>query len=230
MSQILEQSKQPIFLVVDDNEAIVAGTSQALKRRYPQVEVLTALDAQTAQSQVERYYLDVENYYLDLVVLDLSLPDKPYSTANSEVGIQLLKTLMEAHPAPNIAVLSTNIKSLVRVKPLINSYEGGFVAMDKSIPNQEMLKLVDFALRGSIYLPPQVRSRPEIDRKWIEMLTLKFEQALTDQAIAKRMSVSDRTIRNYWLRLQDALGIHDDPEKDLKIQIEIVARKIGLLG
>ena len=222
MSQLSEQSK-PIFLVVDNNQAIVAGTSQALKGKYPQVEILTALDAQTAQSQVEQYNPD-------LVVLDLSLPYKPYSTANCEVGIQLLKTLMLFNPAPNVAVLSTNIKSLVRVKPLINSYEGGFVAIDKSLSSKEMLKLIDFALRGSIYLPPQVRSRPEFDRKWIEMLTLKFEQGLTDQAIAKRMSVSDRTVRNYWLRLQDALGIHDEPEKDLKIQIEIAARKIGLIG
>jgi len=34
---------------------------------------------------------------------------------------------------------------------MINAYEGGFAAMDKSLPISEMLKRIDFALRGSIY-------------------------------------------------------------------------------
>jgi len=77
---------------------------------------------------------------------------------------------------------------------------------------------------------PEVRSRPEFDRKWLEVLTLKFQEGLTDKAIAERMAVSDRTVRNYWIRLQDALGVYDQPNKDLRIQIEIEARKIGLIN
>jgi DNA-binding NarL/FixJ family response regulator len=79
-------------------------------------------------------------------------------------------------------------------------------------------------------LPPELRSRPEFDRKWLEVLTLKFQEGLTDKAIAERMAVSDRTVRNYWIRLQDALGVYDKPDKELRIQIEIEARKIGLIS
>jgi DNA-binding NarL/FixJ family response regulator len=223
MSQSTSEQFKQKFLVVDDHEAILEGTIPVLKRTYPTAEIFTAQDVQSAQSQVV-------NHRLKLVVIDLSLPEKPHAPANLEVGMRFLKTLIESNSAPNIMVLSTNVKPLVRMKPMINAYEGGFAAMDKSLPISEMLKRIDFALRGSIYLPPEVRSRPEFDRKWLEVLTLKFQEGLTDKAIAERMAVSDRTVRNYWIRLQDALGVYDQPNKDLRIQIEIEARKIGLIN
>lgn len=222
MNQTILQQEVEKFLVVDDHEAILEGTVPALKEKYPTVEIFTAQDRQTAQQRV-RYN------HPDLVVLDLSLPEKPKSPATLEVGLQFLNTLMSSNPAPNILILSTNVKPLVRLKPTINTYEGGFAAMDKSLPIREMLRLVDLALRGSIYLPQNVRSRPEFDLKWIEMLQLKFQEGLTDKAIAQRMNVSDRTIRNYWIRIQDSLEIYDDPEKDVRLQIQIEARKMGLL-
>lgn len=210
------------FLVIDDHEAVLAGTVPALKAKYPDAEILTAQDRQNAQKILQQYNPNV-------VVLDLSIPDKPNSPANPEVGIQFLRNLISSSQAPNIMVLSTNVQPLVRLKPLINSYEGGFAAMDKSMPIQEMLRLIELTLRGSIHLPPQVRSRPEFERKWLQLLQLKFREGLTDKAIAARMSVSDRTVRNYWVRVQDALGIYYETDKDLQFQIEIEARKVGLI-
>lgn len=223
MSQNLSEQSKSIFLVVDENEAIVAETSQALKGKYPQVEILTALDAQTAQSLAEKYYLD-------LVMLDLNLPYKQYCTANYIVGIQLLKTLMQANYAPTIAVSSINIKSLMLVRLLINNYKSSFVAMHKCLSTKEMLKLVDFALKDTVILAPEKLPFQQFDLKWIEMLRLKFEQGLTERAIARRIGVSDRTLRTYWKKIQDFLGIYDEPEKDFKIQIQIAAREIGLIG
>ncbi|MBD2078154.1 response regulator transcription factor [Phormidium sp. FACHB-592] len=223
MSQRASTDPTHTFLVIDDHEAILEGTVPALKRAYPTVEIFTAQDIQTAQTQIGYYHPT-------LVLLDLSVPPKPYAPASADVGIKFLKLLIESKLAPNLLVVSTNIKPLVQLKPMINAYEGGFAAMDKSSPIREMIRLVDFALRGSIYLPPELRARSEFDRKWLEVLTLKFQEGLTDKAIAERMQVSDRTIRNYWVRLQDALGIYDEPDKDLRIQIAIAARKLGLLS
>jgi DNA-binding NarL/FixJ family response regulator len=223
MSQPASKQNQHIFLVVDDHETILEGTVPALKKEYPDANIFTAGDAQTAQELIRCYRPN-------LILLDLSIPAKPDNHASLDVGMQLLKLLMESHLAPNIMVLSTYIKPLIQLKPMINAYEGGFAAVDKSLPIREMLRLLDFALRGSVYLPPELRSRPEFDRKWLQVLKLKYQDGLTDKAIAERLQVSDRTIRNYWIRLQDALGVYDDPEKDLRIQIEIAARKIGLLN
>jgi DNA-binding NarL/FixJ family response regulator len=222
MSRGATDSIKQIFLVVDDHEAILQGTVPALQTAYPVAEVLTAQDVQMAQ-------LQMGSCSPVLIVLDLSLPARPHAPASSEVGLHFLKNLIASELAPNILVLSTNIQPLVQIKPMINAYEGGFAAMDKSLPIREMLRLVDFALRGSIYLPPQIRSRTEFDPKWLEVLTLKFQEGLTDKAIAQRMQVSDRTIRNYWIRLQDSLGVYDEPGKELRIQMELAARKLGLI-
>ena len=75
--------------MVDHNKTILAETSQALKENYPQVEILTAVDAQSAESLFEQYSPK-------LVVLDLDLPDNSSSPANFKVGIKLLKPLMQA--------------------------------------------------------------------------------------------------------------------------------------
>uniref|UniRef100_A0A832M2B3 Response regulator transcription factor n=1 Tax=Oscillatoriales cyanobacterium SpSt-402 TaxID=2282168 RepID=A0A832M2B3_9CYAN len=223
MSQSTSEPGKQKFLVVDDHEAVLEGTVPAFKKHYSDAEILTAQDVQAAQTQL-MYHRPT------LVVLDLSLPEKPYAPASAEVGIAFLKMLMTGATAPNILVLSTNIKPLIQLKPLINTYEGGFAAMDKALPIREMVRLVDLSLRGSIYLPPEIRSRPEFDRRWLDVLTLKFKEGLTDKAIAERMQLSDRTIRNYWIRLQDALDVYEEPDKDIRIQIEIAARKLGLLN
>jgi DNA-binding NarL/FixJ family response regulator len=224
MSPSGSQQQSP-FLVVDDHEAILEGTVPALKKQYPTVEILTAQDRRTAQRLIEQIFPV-------LVVIDLSLPKESGLAAHPDVGIQWLEALMQLEKAqkPNLLVLSTNVKPLVRLTPLINVYEGGFAAMDKSRPIREMLKLVDLALRGSISLPLEVRSRPEFDSKWLEVLSLKFQHGLSDRAIRERMGIAERTLRNYWIRIQDALLIPDDPNQDLRIQIEIAARKAGLIS
>ncbi len=222
MTEQLESAKQK-FLIVDDHEAILEGTIPALRTKYPVADIFTAKDLQAAEKLVQQYHLN-------LVVVDLSLPRSPGDSAKVEVGMQLLKNLMQSNDAPNIVVLSTNIKPIVRIKYIVNTYEGGFAAMDKSLPLREMLKFVDIAQRGSIYLPKEVRARPEFDRKWLEVLTLKYQEGLSDKAIARRMSITDRTVRNYWIRIQDALGVFDNPDKDLRVQIEIAARKAGLIN
>ncbi|MBD0303337.1 MAG: response regulator, partial [Tolypothrix sp. T3-bin4] len=115
------ESKQTLqkFLVVDDHEAILQGTIPALKDKYPEAEIFAIQDAQTAYQQFERHHPD-------LLIVDLCLPEKPQAPAQVEFGMQLIKTLMSSPLAPNLVVLSTNIKPLVRLKPMINAYEGGF--------------------------------------------------------------------------------------------------------
>ncbi len=211
------------FLVVDDHEAVLRGTVPTLRRAYPQAEILTAQDYSTAAGLIDR----VQPH---LMVVDLSIPESPGTPATPSVGLRLVEQLLVSKWAPNIAVLSTDINPLVRLKAAIKIYEGGFAAMDKALPLQDMINYINFALRGSVYLPQTVKSRPEFHARWLQLLHLRFEEGLHDRAIAKRMGTSDRTIRNYWIRIQDALLIGDDPDKDVKTQVEIEARKIGLIS
>lgn len=217
-----ETANKHRFVVVDDHEAVLQGTVPALQKSYPQAEIFTAQDYESAMRLLEQVQPE-------LMVVDLSIPRSAGETATPDVGLQLVEELLTSQLAPNIAVLSTDINPLVKLKAIIKGYEGGFAAMDKSLPLQEMLNYVDFAMRGSVYLPQKVKARPEFHPKWLELLQLRFQEGLTDKAVAKRMGTSDRTIRNYWVRIQDALLIGDEPDKDLKVQIELEARKIGLI-
>lgn len=220
---ISDTNGQKKFLIVDDHEMILEGTVPALRQAYAKAQILTAQTLQAAKQQIARLAFD-------LVIVDLSLPKKAGDMATTEVGFQLLDILMQSDMAPNIMVLSTNVRPLIRLKPVINAYEGGFVAMDKSSPIQAMLNAVTVALRGSIYLPPEVRARPEFDPKWQQMLKLKYQEGLSDKAIARVMHISDRTVRNYWVRIQDALNVYDDTDKDLRIQIQMAARRAGFIS
>lgn len=227
ITQNPSEISRPTFLVVDPNQIILAATKQALEQNYPDVNIQTAVDAQSAGSQVEQSRPM-------LVLQDLVLPETPDFPASHKVGIQFVQSLMQADPRPHIVVSSTKVMSLSRIISPIKSY-GGFAAGDKFTSIKELLRLVDYSFRGSIYLPPLLRHCPKLKPHLLEILRLKFEEEYSDQAICEeiwvkgRRGISDRTLRNYWPVIHNLLGVHYDSRKDPKIQIEIAARKLGLI-
>lgn len=210
------------ILVVDDHESVLTGTVNVLKQQYTGADFFTAQTAERTQQQVE-------GVQPDLIVMDLSIPEKPGETARTDVGIQLLRTLMQNYPSLNIVVQSAYAKALVRLKPAINAHEGGFTIADKSLPLKEMLIKVDWALQGLVYTPREMRTGLELKPEWLEVLKLAFEQGLQDKAIAEKMNVSERTVRHYWTQVQDALSVYPEAGKNIRIQTEMRAREEGLI-
>ena len=215
------------FLVIDDHEAILNGTLPALQNHYPNANIFTA------QTFDEALRIFKASQDWNLAVVDLSIPKSKGELASPEFGIDLLKHFLNTKIAPNILVLSTDTKPIIRLKSFINGYEGGFVVMDKGQSLDEMIQMAGFALRGSVYWPKSLNyggaSPQEFDHRWIQVLKLKFENGLTDKAIASELAVSDRTIRNYWIRLQDSLCVPNDPNHDVRIQIWNTAKGWGLV-
>jgi DNA-binding NarL/FixJ family response regulator len=219
------KSPQPVkqkILVVDDHESVLDGTVNMLRQQYPEAEILTAQTAQSTQKQVE-------STQPDLAVMDLSIPEKPGEMARTETGIQLLRTLMEQYPTLNIVVQSAHVRSLVRLKPAISTHEGGFTIVDKSLPLKEMLTKVEWALQGVVYTPREMRTRLEVKPEWLELLTLAFQEGLQDKAIAEKMSIAERTVRHYWTKIQDALGVYPEAGKNIRIQTQMRAKEEGLI-
>lgn len=217
------------FLVVDDHESVLNGTVNVLKQRYSEAEILTAQTATEAQQVIG-------STKLDLVVMDLSIPEALKITSEAskkeariEIGINLLRSLLKQYPTLNLVVQSAYTKALVRLKPAIDAHEGGFTIADKSLPLQEMLTRVDWALQGIVCTPKEMRTRLEIKPEWIEVLKLAFEQELQDKAIAEKMCLAERTVRHYWSQVQDKLGVYPEPGKNIRIQTEKRAREEGLI-
>ena len=224
MRQTLSGKALLKILVIDDHESVLGGTIDVLQKQYPDAELITALTAKNALNQVM-------NSQPDLVVMDLSIPENTGMMARPDTGVQLLRTLMKEFPNLNIVVQSAHVRTIVRIRPDIDAHKGGFTVADKSLSSQEMLTRVDWALQGLTHTKDikGIHSGLEVKPEWIRVLTLAFEEGLQDKAIAERMCVSERMVRHYWSKLQDALNVYPDDGKNIRIQTEMTAREEGLI-
>ena len=209
------------FVVVDDHDSVLTGTCSALKDQYPKTHLVTSNIASTVEGLVE------ENKP-ELVMMDLSIPDKASEPSQPAVGLALLRSLLANHPDLNFVIQSAHVRSLIRLKPAINAHKAGFTISDKSLPTAEMLIKVDWSLNGLLYTPPEMRTGIELKPEWLEMLKLAFVEGITDKAIAQKMNVSERTVRHYWTRAQDALEVYPNPGINIRIQTYNKARAVGL--
>ncbi|KAB8315830.1 response regulator transcription factor [Tolypothrix campylonemoides VB511288] len=224
MRQTLSGKALLKILVIDDHESVLGGTLDVLRKQYPDAELITALTAKNALNQVM-------NSQPDLVVMDLSIPENTGMMARPDTGVQLLRTLMKEFPNLNIVVQSAHVRTIVRIRPDIDAHKGGFTVADKSLSSQEMLTRVDWALQGLTHTKDikGIHSGLEVKPEWLRVLSLAFEEGLQDKAIAERMCVSERMVRHYWSKLQDALNVYPDDGKNIRIQTEMTAREEGLI-
>lgn len=224
MKQALSEKALLKILVIDDHQSVLTGTVDVLRQNYPGAELITAINVTNALNQMTASPPD-------LVIMDLSIPENLGETARPDVGVQLLKNLMKDYPSLNIVVQSAHIRTLVRIRPDIDSHKGGFTVADKSLSSQQMLTRVDWALQGLTHTKEikAINSGLEIKREWFMVLTLAFDQGLQDKIIAQKMCISERMVRHYWSKLQDALDVYPEEGKNIRIQTEMRARQEGLI-
>lgn len=226
MSQELPKTVKTLkILVVDDHPVVLGGTLDLLVEEYPTAEMLTARTAKETGKQVAKEQPD-------LVVMDLSIPEVAGETAEIGVGIQCVRTLMGSYPDLSFTIQSSHIKALVRIKHEIDAHQGGFTIADKGLSGREMLARVDWALQGVTHTK-DIQTSLEIKPEWYDVLQLAFKEGLQDKAIAKQMNVAERTVRHYWTKIYDVLGIYPEDGKksgkNTRIQTEIKAREVGLI-
>ncbi|MEO1430555.1 MAG: response regulator transcription factor [Cyanobacteria bacterium J06632_19] len=213
------------ILVVDDHQLILTGTLDVLNREYPQADIIKA---QTAQETLSL----IQSHQFDLVVMDLSIPDSQGERAEIDLGIQLLRNLLKEYPHQNFIVQSSYLKALVRIKHEIDNHQGGFAIADKGLPEDEMLMRVKLAIIGATHTQ-DIKTGIELKSEWVDVLRLAFEDGLTDKEIANQMYKSERSVRTYWTKIQDVLGVYPEDckqsGKNLRIQTEIRSREEGLI-
>lgn len=220
----------PKVLVVDDHHLIISGTLNMLLNQYPDMDIYIAKTAEDAYYEIEN--IKKENSLFDLIILDIQIPEKAGMNADVHVGIQLIRNLLNKYPTQNVMVQSSHIKTLVRIKYEIDKHQGGFVIADKGLSEQDILNRFNIAIQGLTHTRV-IRNGLELKPEWLGLLRLAFSEGLQDKAIAKRMNIHARSVRVYWSKIQDALGVH--PEyckeggKNLRIQTEIRAREEGLI-
>ncbi|MBH8572917.1 response regulator transcription factor [Nostocaceae cyanobacterium CENA369] len=224
MKQDLSEKILLNILVIDDHESVLNGTVEVLRQHYPHAKFSTATNANNALEQVNIIQPDI-------VVMDLSIPENSGVKARPEIGVQLLRTLMKNYPNFNFVIQSAHVRTLVRIRPDIDSHKGGFTVADKSLATPEMLTRVDWALQGLTHTKDikGIHTGLEVKPEWLKVLILAFEEGLQDKIIAERMCISERMVRHYWSKLQDALNIYPLEGKNIRIQTEMRAREEGLI-
>lgn len=220
----------PKVLVVDDHHLIISGTFNMLQKQYPDIEIYIAKTAEDALYEIEQVHK--KNSLFELIILDLSIPEKTGMNSHIDTGIQLIKNLFKKYPTQNLMVQSSYAKALVRIKYEIDEHQGGFVIADKGLSEQDMLIRINLAIQGATHTK-NIKTGLELKPEWLEVLGLAFSEGLQDKVIAERMHLHERTVRTYWTKIQDALNIYPEDckqgGKNIRIQTEIKAREEGLI-
>jgi DNA-binding NarL/FixJ family response regulator len=161
----------------------------------------------------------------DVVLMSWSLPDAPGGTSLSE--------LRRVSPASRFLVLAEAADARLGMAA-IDAGAAGIV--DKTRPVDELLAALRIVARGDVHLPPPILtslvSRMRSDYHGVgsnltdrerDVLRLVGE-GLTNAAIARSLSISVNTVRNYVAALLDKLGAHS------KLEALAVAVREGLLS
>ena len=228
MKKNLEDKASLIFLLINAHEIFLSGTRELLHSSYPGAKIFTAQTVENALDQLSIFQPD-------LVVMDLLLPKDSREIPQTNTGINLLVNLLENYPKLNIVIHSGYIKSLVRMKQKIYSHIGGFTVADKTLSSKQVVTRVNWALDRLTYIKDikGIDSNLQLKPECLRLLNLAFQEGLKDKVIAKHMCVSERMVRHYWDRLQEALNIDCEElkhqGKNLRVVTQIKAREAGLI-
>jgi DNA-binding NarL/FixJ family response regulator len=188
------------ILLVDDHALFRAGLRMLLAALGKDVAVIEAATADEALAIV-RAEADIA-----LCLLDLSL--------KSSEGLSLLGALKQEAPNLVIVVVSGADDSLT----IRNCIEAGAMSfIPKSATPEVLTHALRQVLKGEVYLPEQVASdvesepRPLLTVRQREVLKY-LSQGLPTKLIARRLELSEYTIKEHIALIFQALHVHNRTE------------------
>jgi DNA-binding NarL/FixJ family response regulator len=185
-------------LVVDDHPVLRAGLAQLLEQADG-VE-LTGLATDGAEG-VELALAGGP----DVVLMDLEMPDMD--------GIATTAELRRRHPAAAVVVL-TSFADRERILAALDAGAIGYLLKDAA--PDELARAIRAAARGEAPLHPRAarelldrhRGGPQLTDREQEILTL-VAQGLPNKLIARRLEISERTVKGHLTRVFERIGVTD---------------------
>ena len=206
------------ILVVDDHALIREALRSVLKELKGDAEVLEAPNcAQTMR-------LAEEHADLDLILLDLTLPDRD--------GFSVLEELRERYPAMSVVVLSA-LQDRDNIDKALDLGALGFIP--KSTNREVMLSALQLVFAGGIYVPPEIlvheqpsaphsaAKRPAaglphvspaelgLTARQIDVLALMME-GKSNKAICRLLDLAEPTVKNHVTAILRALKVTNRTE------------------
>lgn len=198
------------ILLVDDHEVVRLGL-KALLSRYPHFEVVAeAGNAEEAMARAQQYKPDV-------IVMDIRLPGKS--------GIEATRDITETMPDVDVIVLTSYAEDEL-LFDAIRAGASGYVL--KQIGSDDLIRALEAVGRGEALLDPKLTRRvfnrvrdaerqaegsvfAGLTEQEMRVLALVAE-GQTNKEIARRLHLSNGTVRNYVSNLMHKLGVGNRAE------------------
>jgi two-component system, NarL family, response regulator DevR len=192
-------------ILVDDHEVVRLGV-RTLLSRYPQFEVVA--EASDAQEALEKTIY----FQPDVVVMDIRLPGKS--------GIDATRDILKERPDTKVIILTSYADDDV-LFDAITAGACGYVL--KQIGGDDLVKALMTVGRGESLLDPAVTKRVfqqvranarQAENEYFATLTEQelvilglITDGMTNKEIARRIFLSEKTVRNYVSSILSKLNV-----------------------
>jgi DNA-binding NarL/FixJ family response regulator len=185
-------------LIADDHPLARAGLEHLLGA----LDDVTVVGA--AQGGREALAMALE-HEPDVVLMDLEMPDLD--------GIETTRELKARRPGTTVVVL-TSFSDRERIFAALDAGAVGYLLKDAD--PDELARAIRAAARGEAPLHPRAarelldrhRSGPQLTDREQEILTL-VAQGLPNKLIARRLEISERTVKGHLTRVFERIGVTD---------------------
>lgn len=187
-------------LVAEDHSVVRAGLERLLATA-PDIEVVGG-----AHDGVEAVALAAERRP-DIVLMDLSMPNMD--------GIEATRRILEANGDVQVVVL-TSISDRVKIEAALDAGAIGYLLKDAE--PEAVIEGVRSAARGESPLAPKAArtlitaraERPEAQLSERELEVLRcVAKGLPNKVIARRLGISEKTVKTHLTRIFQQLGVTD---------------------
>lgn len=190
-------------LLVDDHALFSEGLALLMSQAFDGIECLQAA------SIAEALACGARHPDLSLLLLDLSLPDSQ--------GMQGLRRLREALPAPALVVLSAD-DAPQTVLDALDAGAQGFIP--KTARPGQMREALSRVLAGEIYLPAallqaQRPASPELSERQLDVLRL-LVGGRANKEIGRELGLSESTVKTHLAALFRKLEVNTRTQAVLK--------------
>ncbi|TDT43407.1 LuxR family two component transcriptional regulator [Halospina denitrificans] len=196
-------------LIVDDHPFFVAGLAQALQVTHG-VEAVATADSLGEATRVLQ-----SGPHPDLILLDLSLPDRG--------GLGLFGTLETMGlPIPVVVISSRDDEEAVNAARAAGAM--GFVA--KSCDQQSLARMLSTIAGGGLFFPDAMVTTSQtpmsLTPRQRDVLALLAE-GYPNKRICQKLSLTDHTVKTHLKSLYSTLGVHN------RTECANLARSMGLV-
>jgi DNA-binding NarL/FixJ family response regulator len=203
-------------LIAEDHALVRAGLADLLANR-PDVEVVG--EAANGGEAVTR----ASELTPDVVLMDLSMPELD--------GIEATRRIAAELPETNVVVL-TSFSDRERILEALDAGAVGYLLKD--LEPDELHRGIQAAARGESPLAPKAAhavisaradARPTVDLSAREREVLELvSEGLPNKLIARRLEISEKTVKAHLTRVFNAIGVTD------RTQAALWARRNGLVA